>query len=152
MRVLFLDIDGVLNSYRSSFALGGVPHGFEPDQMALFDHVALGLIRDVCKDGVKVVVSSTWRIGRTAQQLADGLGLPVIDVTGDGHRGHRGSQIKEWLDAHPEVVIYGIVDDDDDMLPEQKRHFVKTTFAEGFTFANYLKLCNILGRPVQWRA
>jgi len=41
-KVLFLDLDGVLNSARSCYALGGFPHGFDSANMAKFDHVALG--------------------------------------------------------------------------------------------------------------
>lgn len=45
MKILFLDIDGVLNSDRSNMAFSGYPHSFSDADMAKFDNVALGLLR-----------------------------------------------------------------------------------------------------------
>ena len=45
--------------------------------------------------------------------------------------GVRGHEIQEWLDKHPEVTRYAILDDDSDMLPEQMPNFFKTTFQNG---------------------
>ncbi len=35
----------------------------------------------------------------------------------------RGQEIQEWLDKHPEITDYAILDDDSDMLPEQFAKF-----------------------------
>src|SRR3546814_6841131 len=43
----------------------------------------------------------------------------------------RGGEIAEWLSRHPEVSVYAIVDDDSDMLPEQRHAFVQTRFEDG---------------------
>jgi hypothetical protein len=42
----------------------------------------------------------------------------------------RGKEIKAWLEAHPDVTRYAIVDDDNDMLPEQQEHYFKTSYYE----------------------
>lgn len=61
--MLFLDIDGVLNSARTCVACKGYPMELDGYHRAMFDEVALGLIRGLCaKGGVSVVVSSAWRI------------------------------------------------------------------------------------------
>ena len=43
----------------------------------------------------------------------------------------RGMEIQEWLDRHPEVTHYAIVDDNADMLPHQ--WLFQTTFERGLT-------------------
>jgi hypothetical protein len=145
VKVIFLDVDGVLNSHRSVFAFGGYGNDFTPKSMKRFDHCALGLIRRACKEtGAVICFSSTWRLGRTPKECADGLDLPIIDKTPDTP-GIRGKQIKEWLDAHPEVEAYAIVDDDSDMLDEQKPFFVHTDHRNGLLFDDYKKLIALLG-------
>lgn len=39
---------------------------------------------------------------------------------------HRGEEIKYWLDEHPYILEYVIIDDDETILEEQKSRFVKT--------------------------
>lgn len=72
------------------------------------------------------------------------LRLPIIDSTPvlNGRRGH---EIAHWLAAHPEVTTWAIVDDDSDMLPEQRHRFVQTDFSDGLSFRGYLDLCNAFG-------
>jgi hypothetical protein len=46
----------------------------------------------------------------------------------------RGYEIKEWLTAHGKgVESYAILDDEQEMLPEQQSHFVQTNPAVGIT-------------------
>jgi hypothetical protein len=83
MRVVFCDIDGVVNSMRSCMAFGSYPWDVDEENLKLFDHVALGLIRQLCKDGdIKIVLTSTWRIGdKVYPKMAQALELPIIDRT-----------------------------------------------------------------------
>lgn len=141
MRILFLDIDGVLNSTRTAIANRGYPHDFSPECRPMFDEVAVSLIRGLCAAGdVKVCVSSAWRIGRTHEEIGRGLDLPTIGMT-PSLPGCRGLEIGAWLREHPEVTHYAIVDDDADMLPEQESCFVKTDGHEGLTYAAFKELC-----------
>lgn len=143
MNVLFLDIDGVLNSVRSCCAHGGYPRTFEDDCLTKFDWTAVALIQRICNNSdVKVVVSSTWRKMFPYQEIGDALNLPVIGATKE-LSGIRGLEIKEWLDRHPEVIKYAIIDDDSDMLPEQKPFFVHTDGREGMSYANFKQLLEI---------
>lgn len=140
-KVLFLDIDGVLNSHRSASAFHGFPHGFSESDMKRFDMVALALIQRVCEEtGCSVVLSSSWRILHDVHECANGLDLPIFDKTPNDSGGHRCRQIQKWLKEHPEVTRYAIVDDDSDMLLEQLPFFVKTKHADGLSYANYLQL------------
>ena len=60
MKVLFLDIDGVLNSTRTAVANGGYPH--ELHHREAFDWTSIKLLQRLCDSaGVLVVLSSAWR-------------------------------------------------------------------------------------------
>ena len=143
MKVLFLDIDGVLNSIRSCYALGGYPHSFEEKCMSKFDWTAIALIQRICnKSNVKIVVSSTWRKMFSYQEIGANLKLPTIDSTPE-FSGWRGYEIKDWLDRHPEVTKYAIIDDDSDMLPEQKPFFVHVDGRNGISYENFKQLLEI---------
>lgn len=146
-RLVFLDIDGVLNNLSSALALGNPSKHLDP--------VCVGLIERLLKEAdAKVVVSSSWRIGRTVESLqqeldslwANKIADRIIGKTGDGYNGHRGRQIKEWIEVNAPDCSYVILDDDSDMLPAQKPYFVKTTFEDGFRAAHYKKAMAIL-RP-----
>jgi hypothetical protein len=62
----------------------------------------------------------------------------VIDITPDCTYLHneglfewideveRGHEVQYWLDEHPEVERYVILDDDNDFLPHQRGNFVRT--------------------------
>lgn len=146
-KILFLDIDGVLNSRRSSFALGGVPRAGLPlneDNMKLFDWIAVGMIRRLCEEeGVSIVLSSSWRICQKCVPLGWALELPIVDEI-DRNLGSRGEQIQRWLNLHPEVEYYAIVDDSSDMLESQGPHFVQTTYDDGLLYVHFRKLRDIL--------
>lgn len=145
-KVLFLDIDGVLNSVRSSVAYNGFPHDFTPKDMAKFDHVAIALIRRLCEvTDCSIVLSSSWRMGSTIHETAGALDLPVFDAT-PVLPGCRGDEIKAWLSGRPEVTTYAIVDDNSDMLDEQKPYFVKTDEFVGLSLKNYEDLAKLLGK------
>lgn len=145
MKVLFLDIDGVLNSHRSAIAFGAMPWSHELPDTGKFDHVAVGMIRGIAEaSGTSIVLSSSWRTSSNWESIATALRLPIVDRTPQ-MLGPRGKEIAAWLAAHPEVQSYAIVDDDADMLPEQLPHFVRTDMTEGLTFACAERLANLLG-------
>lgn len=84
---------------------------------------------------IKICISSTWKRHfmnkehkfndiRWAGALRK-FGFnsqPYVGITGD-RRSIRGEEIKDWLDTHPEVTDYAILDDDSDMLEEQMSSF-----------------------------
>ena len=152
MKVIFLDFDGVLNS-QSSFIYedarrkkhkeqgvkGRVPETLSHECTATFQ-----MLLDQYPD-VKIVVSSTWRMIFTLDQLREKLneyhvdGSRIIDKTGQDYGGNRGVEIQNWLDNHPEVKHYIIIDDNDwgivQAHPPEK--FVKTSWEfGGFQFGH----------------
>jgi len=148
MNVLFLDIDGVLNSRRSSLHLQTARDTFltlkSTNPFDDMDPVAINMIRYLCeRTGAQIVLSSAWRENWKKEDLSKRLGLDLFDYT-DTKPGTRGEQIQRWLNSHPEVTEYAIVDDNSGMLLSQVDHFVQTDFDEGLTFANYRQLRDIL--------
>lgn len=82
MKVIFLDIDGVLCSYRSSIAYGGFPICLDKNHIKKFDHVAVNLIKKLCHETKsKIIISSTWRLTTPITKFKKFLNLPVIGVT-----------------------------------------------------------------------
>ena len=148
MKVLFLDIDGVVNSLRTCHAYGNYPHNVDEEQLKLFDHTALKLIRNICNAyDIKIVLSSCWRNCKEFVDMPKALDLPIIDKTPQKLSSIRGEEIQMWLREHPEVTQYVIVDDDSDMLPTQRKRFVRTDRQEGLSFKNYRKICKLFGVP-----
>lgn len=144
MKVLFLDVDGVLNSHRSAIAFGAMPWAHELPDVSKFDHIAVRLIRGIAETaGAGIVLSSAWRQCDNWRDLGPALGLNITDRT-PSLLGPRGKEIAAWLANHPEVERYAIVDDDGDMLPEQMPYFVHTNMREGFTFGCAEKLAALL--------
>ena len=164
-KVLFLDIDGVLNTQRQHDRC--VEEGIAPvDGFSYaFDPVAVAnLARIVNETGVDIVISSSWKFWglTTMQKLWANRGLPgkVIDVTPNTTSDElllevdlslmelpagKGSEIKEWLSTNGnQVTHYAILDDMDDMLPEQYAHFVQVDPRIGITEADAEKIIEIL--------
>lgn len=150
MKVIFLDIDGVLNSDRSCIALGGYPHPWprESRDWHLFDPVAIALLGRVVREtGAVCVLSSSWRVLlEDLGELAERIGVPIIDRTRPTQGNEpRGEQIQDWLDAHSDVEQWAILDDSTDMLDHQMESFVRVPPGNGMTQMNYLELSTLLG-------
>ena len=144
MKVLFLDIDGVLNSHRSAYAFGGFPYDVDKHR-SRFDDVAIALVRNICAAaGAQIVLSSSWRTDKDWKRIGTSLSLPIFDRT-PSLAGPRGEEIAAWLADHQEVECYAILDDDGDMLDEQQPFFVQTTHQDGVTFALAERLAVLLG-------
>lgn len=131
MKVLFLDIDGVCNSRDFVRRTGSnLWNKTDPD--------AVKLVRWIIKEtGCKVVLSSTWRLYPDSRKAVRQQVCHYIDMTKDMQAGakrgfvERGVEVQEWLDRHPAVTQYAILDDDPDFLPNQ--WLFKTTFELGIT-------------------
>lgn len=84
-----------------------------------------------------MVLSSTWRLYPEAKAVVRRDVCKFIDCTKDMQDGAkwgvvaRGIEIQEWLDRHPAVTQYAILDDNADFLPSQ--WLFQTTFERGLT-------------------
>ena len=144
--VIFLDFDGVLNSLRSTLALGGCSeHHLDP--------VAVSLVSRLAREAdANVVISSAWRIGSDVLELRSILSgysallaARVIGVTPFG-LACRGAEIASWMAKNPgdHNTSFVILDDDADMLDGQLRHFVQTRHRDGFGVPEYLRALAII--------
>ena len=171
MKVVFLDIDGVLNSedeIKKAF-------GADLDDPDAPSPVHLQWLKKILDEtGAEVVLSSSWRIGlRSTQIVMDSLasiGYSLRGVTPEGvsvsfieksgfkptrlfleTRGDtkytldRGAEIYAWLNKHPEVTNFVILDDEDtDIKGYFPDKLVKTSFAHGLLEEHAKKAVKIL--------
>ena len=147
MKVIFLDFDGVITTYNSKWKI---------------DMNNIKIINDICdKTNAKIVVTSSWRIGYRGDVLAfngyltqyiiehnyldnvqDTFDKFIGNIVGmtESIGGWRGDEIKLYMNEHPEVENYVILDDDSDMCDYQLFNFVQTDTYEGITERD-AKLC-----------
>ena len=151
-KVIFLDIDGVLNTQDwHSRMTKDTPR----DEFGwVFDPVAVANLAHIIDEtGAVIVISSSWKfLGMTKlKEMWKIRNLPgaLLDITPNTVSDEmllnanldemelgvcRGNEIKEWLSKHKrEVSNYVIIDDFDDMLPEQEDHVVLTNTLIGIT-------------------
>lgn len=139
--VLFLDIDGVMNNKKHCESWQ--PHTGQPVDMTnqtCFDPKSVAALAEIlAKSKCQVVLSSTWRYYNTLAEMETffelvGLKFKFLDHTSmqpkDLRRGH---EIAEWLEAHPEVRNYVILDDDSDVAECEvvRDRWVKTSWFVG---------------------
>lgn len=135
MRVLFLDIDGVLNSEKGW-------KRDDPKDSWYWTPECVDQLKEILKacPDVKVVISSTWRRYVTLDKFhqmfsAVGVEKDRIISTTPMHlsEGPRGREIRMWLEDHPEVKKFVIVDDTVSDMGAMMPHVVKTSFSLGLT-------------------
>ena len=110
MKIIFLDIDGVLNC-ASTFNPRKFPYVVDEKLLKLLLH-----LRQIT--GAEVVLSSTWRYDPVGLLAAKHFGIPFIDVTPDMPDKPRCEEILSWLGAKNDVTRYAVIDDEDDGLDE----------------------------------
>ena len=118
MKIIFLDVDGVLNTPKLIKKFG----------FDFIDDILVALVARIVREtDAKIVLSSTWRIQEkdknlVVQSLAQhNLTLhdstPVIERSGGWESGgwvRRHEEIQSWLDQNPNVQKFAIIDDFDD--------------------------------------
>lgn len=154
-KIVFLDIDSVVNSEQWYMKTKGVKGDFDPE--------AIKLLNQLEGIGAEIVVSSSWGEDGVKSLRSVGLKVPII-----GHTEHfyvdwmcRGNEIEKWLvDAFTNGTKFGskyyqkdyeyvIFDDDCDMLLGQKDNFIQVNRKTGLTQADIDKAIKILNRENQ---
>jgi HAD domain in Swiss Army Knife RNA repair proteins len=136
MKLLFLDIDGVLNCKMTTERWNGLI-GIDRRLVSMFLDWLSG------KD-LGIVLSSTWRLYDDTKEHLTAAGLSWIGQTPD-LRAIRGHEIAQFLNETPGVEAYAILDDFADMLPGQLPFLVQTSPVHGLRRRNFAKLNRILG-------
>lgn len=158
MKLIFLYFDGVLNNQLWYVKTKGNRQHIDLDTSSI--QFLNTLVRET---GSKVVVTSTWRLGRTIEELQNALDIngfigEIIGKTKDLRIGEdgdsilRGNEILQWMKSHPEVLgkpywdykDYVILDDDSDMLYWQKDNYIYVDPYVGITPSTVFKAKKIL--------
>ena len=139
MKVIFLDIDGVLN----------VDYCGHDDYGNYFNYIQVNNLKHIIeKTDAKIVISSSWRFSglHVMKSMWEYRKLPgeVIDITPFEvdlvYKGFfkyydevsRGDEIQWWINTYkPENYV--IIDDVEDFLDNQLNNFVKTKENIGLT-------------------
>ena len=146
MKILFLDVDGVVSTFAQGWRL---------------DAEKLSLLKEIIDNtNAKIVVSSSWKVGyddvdkfietlggrRKSETIKNNENMfqwfcdNIYDIT-DSNGSWRGDEIQRWIDTHKEEIeSYVILDDDSDMRDHNLLNFVQTDGYEGIT-SREVKLC-----------
>lgn len=143
-KVIFLDVDGVLNSQNTfidnheyrKFFVKHMNSSIDDKMIYMMLDIDLDkvfMLRDVCTlTGAKVVVSSCWRRLMIYPLLEENLtvmGVPIIGVT-PFISNNRGDEIRKYLEDN-KVDDFVILDDDIfHDFNELENNLVKTNFYE----------------------
>jgi|SRR4051812_33317816 hypothetical protein len=108
MKVIFLDIDGVLNTSRTPNPRK-LPYIVDKKLVERFRRL-------VRKTGAKVVLTSTWRYDPAGLFSARLHGIPFYAWIPDLPHRPRREEIQRWLKGRRGITRYVVIDDDDDEL------------------------------------
>lgn len=173
-KILFLDIDGVLNTHQSCYFFRKIlkrdENAFDPEKQYVlnwlseeFCPIATSNLNRIVEDtGCKIVVSSTWRLGEeletmkgwfknfpTIQEAIIGK-TPVLKVkyAEQVHNCPRGMEIDAWLDEHKirtwDSYQFAVLDDDSDMWPINKKNFFLCDAHVGLDYNLMMKVIKFL--------
>lgn len=167
MNVVFLDIDGVLNTWRFVEIQERNNECNYYEAQFNFDPICMKNLKDLVETfDARIVVSSTWRLHYNSAlnpnhwiemiRNLDEYGLKdrVIGVTprlssfNGGTYVERGNEIQDWLNTTDvEVTNFVILDDDADMA-HLVHKLAKSTMQDGFTDAVKQKAFEILSKEI----
>lgn len=159
MRIIFLDMDGVMNS--DGFFQKRQNSHMDFGEGQIDDELVANLNQLVQATGAKIVISSSWRHIWDHNEIADmlvskGFQFPesIIDQTPESEGGFRGQEIDDWLalngerqridDQQMPIESYVILDDNNDFTTEQQPRFVHTSPNHGLTLNDVKKAITIL--------
>ncbi len=159
MKIIFLDIDGVLNCDITYPNNREYPYNhFDPNLVSNLNMITK-------KTGANIVITSSWRINRTFEELKDilknaGVTGNIIGVTERlyfsnwGHSVPRGCEILHWMETNKGILgkdllqwrDYVILDDDSDMLYWHRANYFQTDPSGGGLTDNLTyRIINFLG-------
>lgn len=141
MKIIFLDVDGVLNCRGTKARCEGFT-GIDKKKVALLKQI-------IDSTDAKVVLSSTWRLGyvksydgynemqhsrKYLERKLREQDIFVYDVTPDhGKMGyHRPEEIYDWLNQHDDVTNIVIMDDEDFLWSEHNMdmYWVESSYVD----------------------
>lgn len=161
MRIIFLDIDGVLNCeiFYSNLMIKKGRISAPEDNIC---PIRVGWLNELCAEiGAKVVISSSWKhsgLDYCKEVLKKcGATFDIIDITPNLGKNYtvRGNEILAWIKNNDKLLginyydyyDYVIIDDDSDMLYQQRHNFFQTDNYSGLTPTICYKIGRFFGQP-----
>ncbi len=140
MKIIFLDIDGVLNSDEyfdkiKNLNINGIENDIDVSKIVL-------LKKSLDETGAKIVLTSSWRYTRKAQELKQLLlsyGI-IVDCT-PFIDNERGIEIKKWLQEHNDIQDFLILDDEifDSYDEKLMKKLIKISDTNGINYGEGLQ-------------
>ena len=141
MNIIFLDIDGVLNSHRKLIEVYNKTHKPHSGYNYPFDELCLENLKTLVETtNSKIVITSTWRKDKEGRdKLIQVLKEYELDQHIIGYtpilNQPRGIEIKAYLSTLDHQPNFIILDDDTDM-EELQEYLIKTNISVGLTKEN----------------
>ncbi len=116
MKIIFLDIDGVLNSRRYDAQRTQTDGNIDPACLTLLASL-------VKRTGARIVLTSSWRthwdpcgngsdaVGRSLAQIFSENGTPLFSKTPVRHAMSRSLEIAAWMALRDDIEAFVILDD-----------------------------------------
>ena len=165
IKVIFLDIDGVLNNDAHWKRIRGKRKYYTHVSQTLLDKLLI-ILKET---GANLVISSSWRGFQLKETIEDfescnsknelkQITKYIVGITPHSDERHRGKEIKWFIgnqndclyyklvDNKLDIEDYVIIDDDADILDEQKSHFFHTKYWRGLTMWEVKKIINYFNR------
>lgn len=144
MKLIFLDIEGVLNSV-SFFKRGkqDTMYDIDPNAVALVNYITN-------KTDANIVVTSSMRLHKCCEKIMRLVGLrgtliKLPHTYKEFDEMSRGNEIKKFINSMNNVTAYCIIDDDEsNILEEQKSCLIKVSDLCGITEEDAKKALEIL--------
>jgi hypothetical protein len=155
MKIIFLDVDGVLVTW-NSLHVWGLSGPTKSRSGGMLDPGPVKILNEIIeKTGANIVISSSWRIGRTLDRLKSDLtegGVncsTMVDFTPRRNDAKRGLEIQEWLNhyyflnkIHPEKMV--ILDDEISDMDPFKHLVVQSSMETGLTEVHLVRVLEML--------
>lgn len=139
MKVIFLDIDGVLNSDEyfdkiQNLNIEGIESQVDIEKILL-------LKKAIDETGAKVVLSSSWRYTRNGKSLKELLSRYGISTESTPFiQNERGLEIKQWISDNQNIEDFVILDDEifDSYDEKLLKKLIKISNGNGHSFGEGL--------------
>lgn len=127
-KLLFLDVDGVLNSQEYIINHRNERYPIDPQKVSLVHEIQQ-------KTGCLIIISSLWRWSQGSLDALRNSGIDYYGITPYGKMsGFRGKDIENYCNQMSNrIERIAILDDDSDFYSYQKKALFQTSFKQGLT-------------------
>ena len=162
MKIIFLDMDGVMNHELFYRGYSKYPRKTIKRPLDQIDQGSVEILNELVKEtGAKIVISSTWRIHYSPEEMQgyiEHFGF-IGEVIGSTPKcsdkySVRGNEISAWIKENEALTglpyykfdEYVILDDDSDMLYQQRDNYVQVDRYCGISPSTVFKAKKILNK------